>query len=75
MHYPPTFSNPFSDTNPDVWATPSGFVSTPPHTAREYSVSETSTENVQYAREHVQRIADSWKEDANGVLILVSLLQ
>jgi hypothetical protein len=75
VQYPPTSSNPFSDTITDAWTTPSGFVSTPSHTAQEYSVNETSPENVQDDREHAQRMADSCKEDAKGILILVSLLQ
>ncbi|KAI0287474.1 hypothetical protein BC826DRAFT_45935 [Russula brevipes] len=74
VQYPPTLSNPFSDTTTDAWTTPSGFVSTPSHTAQEYSVNESSFENVQDDREHAQRMADSCKEDAKGVLILSGVL-
>ncbi|KAI0287480.1 hypothetical protein BC826DRAFT_1108402 [Russula brevipes] len=74
VQYPPTSSNPFSDITTDVWATPSGSISTPSHTAQEYSVNERSSENVRDDREHAQRMADSCKEDAKGVLILSGVL-
>jgi hypothetical protein len=73
VQYPPTSSNSFGDTIADAWAAPSGSVSTPSHTAQGYSVNEILSENVRDDREHVQRMADSCKEDAKGVLILVSL--
>jgi hypothetical protein len=75
VQYPPTSANLFGDTIADAGATPSGFVSTPSRTAHGYSVNEILSENVQDDREHAQRMADSCKEDAKGVLILVSLLQ
>ncbi|KAI0296390.1 hypothetical protein BC826DRAFT_1184994 [Russula brevipes] len=70
----PTFSNPFSDTIADAWATPSGFASTPPHTTQESSVREMSSEHMLDDREHAQRMADSCKEDAKGVFVLSALL-
>jgi hypothetical protein len=70
--YPPTPSDPVSNLRPR----PAGFVANPA-TARDRgdSVNDTSAENVsgaREAREHVQRLIDSWIGDAKTVLIFVS---
>ena len=53
-----------------------GFIAIPSTTAREDSVYEMmSAENTSGPGDHVQRMSDNWKEDANGVLIFVSFDQ
>jgi hypothetical protein len=74
VQLPRTFYISFIGTIADAWAT-LGFASAPSHTAQEYSVNEVSSQNVQDDREHAQRMADSCKEDAKGVFVLVSLPQ
>ena len=76
MQYPPTPSDPCSDTVVDVSSRPTGSVASPSTTAREDSVYEImSAENTSEPGEHVQRMTEGWKEDAKGVLIFVSFAQ
>jgi hypothetical protein len=69
--YHPTLSDPFRETIADACPRSTGFFST----AREDSVNEMlaeAAENASGSRDHVQRMADGWKEDTTGVLIFVS---
>ena len=73
----PTFSDPFSETIAGARPGPIGFVAIPSATAREDSINEMWAADASESGAHgqVQRMTDSWKEDAKGVLIFVSPVQ
>ena len=43
------------------------------HTAREDSVDKMWSGYMEEAKNHDERVSDAWKDDANGVLVFVSL--
>ena len=72
VRYRPTFSDPFRKTIADARSGHTGFIAVPSAIAREDSVNERLAANLSESRDHVERMANGWKEDAKGVLIFVS---
>jgi hypothetical protein len=72
VRYRPTLSDPLRKTITDAWSGHTGLVAVPSAIAREDSVNEMLAANSSESRDHVERMANGWKEDAKGALIFVS---
>ena len=74
VRYRPTHSDPLRKTITDAWSGHTGLVAVPSAIAQEDSVNEMLAANSSESRDHVERMADGWKEDTKGALIFVGLV-